>query len=160
VQAFDCGSEVWEREIADWLKAPRGQNGALDDLARGNKVWLYATAAKELVGVGSIGASRLKWPKPKSPELRASIIPMLGVEKAHQRRGFGKAILSDLVAVATESVSERPLLILFVNESNPAYHFYLAHNFIEYGKPYHDPVTGSVNKRMVLDLTTSPPTTS
>ena len=152
VQAFDCGTEPWEREIADWLKAPPGENGAIDDLARGNRVWLYATANKELIGIGSIGETQLRWPDLKSPKCPVSIIPMLGVAKQHQRRGFGKAILSDLIAVASKSVVDRPLLILFVNEQNPAIRLYVAEEFVEYGQPYRDPYTGFLNRRMVLEL--------
>jgi len=57
VQGFDCGDEPWEREVADWLKAPSAEQGAIYDWYRGTEIWLYATEAGELVGVGSLGKS-------------------------------------------------------------------------------------------------------
>jgi hypothetical protein len=50
VAAFECGSEPWEREVADYIRAPRGTGGALDDMANnGTQVWLYETTAGELM---------------------------------------------------------------------------------------------------------------
>jgi GNAT superfamily N-acetyltransferase len=156
VQAFDCGDEEWEREVANWLKAPKGQNGAVDDLARGTKVWLYVTAAGELVGVGSLGMARLRWPKGKSDPIPASVIPNLGIDRAHRGRGYGGTILSDLLAAALAVASERRLLVLYVHEQNPALTFYLKYNFAEYGKPYLNPDNNRHYKRLVLDLAPTP----
>ena len=30
VQGFDCGEEIWQTEISDWIKAPREGNGAIN----------------------------------------------------------------------------------------------------------------------------------
>ncbi len=156
VQAFACGDEEWEREVADWLKAPKGQNGAVDDLERGTKVWLYLTAAGELVGVGSLGVGKLKWPKSKSDPIATSVIPDLAVDNAHHGKGYGGQILSDLLA-ALEVASERRLVVLYVHELNPASGFYLKYNFAEFGKPYLNPDNGRHYKRFVLDLLPNPP---
>jgi ribosomal protein S18 acetylase RimI-like enzyme len=66
---------------------------------------------------------------------------------------YASQILSDLVAEAKRHEDERPILILYVNEQNHrAIRFYERFSFIELQKPYTDPVTGWVNKRMALVL--------
>lgn len=157
VLAFDCGDEEWEREVSDWLKAPKGQNGAVDDLLRGTKVWLYLTAVGELVGVGSLGEGKLKWPKSKSDPIPTSVIPGLGVDKGHRGGKYGGAILSDLLASALDVATKRRLLVLYVHELNPALGVYLKFNFTEYGKPYLNPDNKRPYKRLVLDLLPSGP---
>jgi hypothetical protein len=81
VQAFDCGSEPWEREVSDWIKRPAGEDGAVDALARGTAVWLYVNDAGELVGFGSLDKTEQRWPKAKDPKVPASIIPWVAVER-------------------------------------------------------------------------------
>src|SRR6266851_1077583 len=49
VQAFDCGSEPWQLEISDWIKAPAGKDGAVDAIGVGTEVWLYANDGGEVV---------------------------------------------------------------------------------------------------------------
>ena len=75
VQQFDCGDEPWEREVSDWIKG--GPGGVLDDLQRGCEVWLYANNSGELVGFGSLAASRWNWPSPTDPRVPISLIPNL-----------------------------------------------------------------------------------
>src|SRR5437588_494581 len=66
VKDFECGTQPWEVEVSDWIKAPRGAGGALDDMANlGTRVWLYETEADELVGYGSLGETFWRWPDPK-----------------------------------------------------------------------------------------------
>lgn len=55
VQQVDCGDEVWEREVSDWIKAPPGCEGALNEIQHGNRVWLYDTVEDGVVGFGSLG---------------------------------------------------------------------------------------------------------
>src|SRR4051812_37573910 len=66
VQGFDCDDEPWEREVADWIKAPRGGSGGLDELQQGNQVWLYANEESEIVGFGSLGIALQWWPRSKT----------------------------------------------------------------------------------------------
>src|SRR5262249_22212315 len=81
VQGFDSGSEPWEQEPANWIKAGLGGDGAVDALTQGTKVWLYLTDAGDLVGFGSLGEARQRWPRAKDPQILASSIPMLGVDR-------------------------------------------------------------------------------
>src|SRR5262245_8047965 len=123
VQGFDCGDEPWEREVSDWLKAPSAEQGAIHDWYRGTEIWLYATAAGELVGVGTLGKASTRWPTNKDPKIETSIIPMLGVDRRFQgqppgpREGrYSTQILSDLIVEAQSHKEDRPALILYVNE--------------------------------------------
>jgi len=161
VQGFACGDKPYEREVSDWIKAPRGGRGAIDELEQGNEVWLYLTEEGDLVGFGSFGVALQRWPRPKDPQIPASVIPMLGVDRKFKKQPpgpreqhYSAQILADLVLRARAHVAERPILILYVNEQNiPAINFYLAAGFVELHKPYKDKNTGYVNKRMVLALT-------
>src|SRR5437870_2919878 len=89
VQAFYCGDEPWQREVSDWIKAPRGAGGALDELDRGTRIWLYVSGAGELVGFGSLAPAMQRWPRAKDPQIPASVIPMLGVDARFWGRSPG-----------------------------------------------------------------------
>jgi len=160
VQGFDCGDAPWEREVADWLKVPAGQGGAVDDLRRGCETWLYATDDGELVGVGSLTASRWNWPSAVDPRVPISLIPFVGV----QRRFWGKPegppderysaqILGHLVFEAIQRRDRYPLVGLFVHPENVrAIRFYEKAGFAPFSKTYQDPTTGVVYRSMLLDL--------
>src|SRR5947209_1809151 len=81
VQGFQCGDEAWEREVSDWIKAPRGGGGAIDALEHGAEIWLYVTAEGDVVGFGSLAQATQRWPRFKDPPVTASVIPMLGVDR-------------------------------------------------------------------------------
>jgi ribosomal protein S18 acetylase RimI-like enzyme len=160
VQAFDCGDEPWEREVSDWIKAPRGGGGALDELEHGATVWLYVTDDGELVGFGSLAAAVQRWPRSKDPQVPASVIPMLGVDRkfwgqppgAPEER-FSARLLVDLIAEAQTHRAERPILVLYVSIENArGIKYYERAGFAELHKPYTDKNTGRVYKRMVLVL--------
>ena len=156
--AFDCGSEVWEAEVAEWLKLPKGRGGAVDaSLQEGTSVWLYVTADGLLVGYGCVGHGHLKWPNPnKSPQILSTTIPMLGVATAHRGRGYGKAILSDLLDVARTRAAQRRIVVLSVHEKNPAIRLYSRCNFKPSGKPRLQPPGNDLYQRFVLDLLDAP----
>jgi hypothetical protein len=77
VQDFTCGTAPWEQEVADWIRG--GPGGVFEDMNRGCEVWLYFTDADGLIGFGSLGQTRWKWPDADSPREPINIIPMLGV---------------------------------------------------------------------------------
>src|SRR5437764_15357828 len=81
VSGFHCGDDPWEREVSDWIKAPRGSGGAIDALEHGDQVWLYATAQGDLVGFGSLGEAVQRWPRAKDPPVPVTVIPMLGLDR-------------------------------------------------------------------------------
>ena len=61
--------------------------------------------------------------------------------------------MSDLIAEAKRSESDRPILLLYVNEKNArAIRFYEEFGFRELHKPMLDKSTGFTNKRMALVL--------
>lgn len=154
VAAFECGSEPWELEVAEWLKRPKGGEGAIDAaLAEGTFVLLYWTPVRELAGYGCVGPGTLKWPNPnKSQPILTTAIPMLGVAKAMQRKGYGKQILDDLLAFALTRVAERRIVVLSVHEKNPGAKLYEKRNFKPFGKPRPLPPNGDLYQRYVLDL--------
>src|ERR1700722_20942655 len=76
VKGFDCGSEPFQIELADWLT-----QHALAALSRGTKVWLYANEADEVVGYGSLGHTRWKYPDADSPKTALVIIPAVALQR-------------------------------------------------------------------------------
>jgi ribosomal protein S18 acetylase RimI-like enzyme len=163
VQGFDCGEEPWQREVSDWIKAPLGSGGALDELGQGARVWLYVTQAGELVGFGSLAATMQRWPRSKDPQVPASVIPMLGVDRRFwgqpprpPEERYSAQLLDDLLAEAKRESKERPILILYVHIDNVrGIRFYERAGFVELHKPFTDKKTGRQYKRMVLVLTDS-----
>ena len=92
VQAFDCGDEVYELEVSDWLKGPFGQDSALTTIrhpAKPSKVWLYRLADGTLVGFGAIGESQWRWKGKKDPKIPVTLIIWLAIAKQFQ--GLPKA---------------------------------------------------------------------
>src|SRR5438046_1556169 len=77
VQAFECGSEVWQREVSNWIK---GQ--CLEEMGDdGCRIWLYVSEADGFVGFGSLGTTLWSWPKNSSPRVNIALIPMLGIDR-------------------------------------------------------------------------------
>jgi hypothetical protein len=156
VANFDCGAESYETEVADWIRAPRGKGGALDDIANNKtQVWLYRTAANELVGYGSLGQTAWRWDNPKKgPWIPIYVIPFLGVQTPFKKQPpgpkdqrYSHRILDDLIYKAVTHSDKHRLLGLCVHpENESAIAFYKRFNFAEY----------TLNKqgylRMVLDL--------
>ena len=161
VQAFDCGVEEWEAEIAAWIKALRGQGGAVDDVEiAGNLVWLYATEDGQLVGVSSIGASAASWPRNSSSRLPATCITWLAVDVHHRGKGYGQRILDHLLGEARRRAEQFPLVVLYVHTANTqAARWYEStkNNFVPIGKPVER--NGRPYQRMVLSLAQEPPKT-
>ncbi len=161
VQAFDCGAEPWQREVSDWIKAPRGAGGALDQLLQpGSQVWLYAAEQGSLVGFGSLAIGSQRWPRPKDPPIETSVIPVLGVDQRFwgQPAGppedrYSARILDDLIAEASAHRDARPILVLYVSLDNArGITFYERAGFQELHKSWTDKNTGRVYKRMFLVL--------
>lgn len=119
VQAFDCGDEPFEQEVADWLRGPAepGVESALNSIAdetRQSRVWLYKLGDK-LVGFGALAKTESRWPgENKDPRLPLSIIIWVGIQKGYRgqppgpREGrFAAQILDDLVAEAEADARTR-----------------------------------------------------
>jgi ribosomal protein S18 acetylase RimI-like enzyme len=122
VRSFDCGDAQWARTINEWIT---GGDAVQDMRKRGTKIWLYYDGS-ELVGYGSLGAT--KWPIlfPEEPKKAVLILPNLGVQKVHQGKGYGKYICNHLVEQAQSTYLKRvaegkpiaPLLGLLVHPEN------------------------------------------
>jgi hypothetical protein len=160
VQSFDCGSEPWQREISDWIKAPRGSGGAVDALDKHTQVWLYMDEEGNLVGFGSLGVASQRWPGLKDSPIFVSIIPWMAVDRRFwgkpegpQDQRYSGLIFRDHIAEALQKKDELPLLILFVYIDNAAaIKLYQRAGFRELHKRFTDKKTGWQYVRMVLVL--------
>jgi len=152
VAEFSCGDQPWKIEVAQWIKAPRGQGGALDDLSNpafNIEVWLYESPSNELIGYGALGTSR--WTFPDTNNKRTSrivqIIPFLGVQKTYwgqpaskpKQEQFAYLIMGDLLARASDhwfhdTKKYSPILGLCVHPNNArAIKFYQNWGFSDLG---------------------------
>jgi ribosomal protein S18 acetylase RimI-like enzyme len=125
VADFHCGNDAWSEAIAAWIKGDvQEPASALRSMAeRQTKVWLYFTPdTKELVGYGSLGLTRRRWPGPKDEWMNLAILPAIGIHSRFQGEPkndppkFSRQILEDLIAKARLTPCE--LLILDVHEDN------------------------------------------
>ncbi len=139
VQAFSCGTEAWEVEVAEWIKSRTGENSALEDMRQfGTEVWLYRTPEGSLVGFASLGATTYTWPPRSKKKERVSVIPCIGIQDhfkgepkdAPREERYAYQILDDLIAEAASRTDRYPLLVLSVDEENKrASRFYESRGF-------------------------------
>jgi ribosomal protein S18 acetylase RimI-like enzyme len=99
---FSCGGDTWARHVAEWIQG----SDVLDSMNRGTKVWLFETAESEIVGFGSLGPARWRWPPPDGSPTVVLLIPMLGLDTRFQGQPpdpewrFARQIMSHLVSEA------------------------------------------------------------
>ncbi len=111
----------------------------LDSIAKGTKVWLFENAGGEIVGFGSVGRTRWRWPLPDGSYTSILLIPMLGLRTSFQGQPpdpdwrFARQIMSHLIHAAREMSQETAVaagapinwLVLMVHRENRrAIHFY------------------------------------
>jgi ribosomal protein S18 acetylase RimI-like enzyme len=145
VRDFDCGEEPYQKELAEWLL----QDATLA-LARGTKVWLYANQGNEVVGYGSLGLTRWKYPDADSPKTALVIIPAVAVRRAFWGKPEGAAedryssqILRHLLTEALAWPGSLPALGLFVHPDNhAAIKLYERFGF----RPFHHTYTDSTSQ--------------
>src|SRR5262245_45145566 len=94
VADFNCAAgdtpEFWEDEINQWIRLdPASKDGGLYWMTKGTEVWLYTDEHDEVIGYGSLCAS--KWPDPavvaqvpKLPRVPISLIPAVGIDRRFQ----------------------------------------------------------------------------
>lgn len=99
---FSCGDDTWARHVAEWIRG----SDVLDSMSRGTKVWLFETAEGEIVGFGSLGPTRWRWPPPDGSRTVVLLIPMLGLDIRFQGQPpdpqwrFARQIMSHLASEA------------------------------------------------------------
>ena len=156
VADFNCGSDPWQVEVAQWIKDPSIHDCAVNWMKKGTQVWLYRTEKGELVGYGSLGKAKWNWPPPDGPSETVILIPSFGVRDVYQgepKEGpredrYAYQIMGDLIGRAQATGVQ--LLGLFVDPRNRrAITFYDRIGFTALSN------TGNPYSRMFLELRSS-----
>ena len=75
---FCCGDTIDGRYCTQWICG----SDCLDSINRhGTKVWLYRDSTGGVVGYGSLGKTRWRWPPPDGDYTNLLMIPMLGIDQ-------------------------------------------------------------------------------
>ena len=80
---FDCCGDSdtpWARAADEWLLG----SDVWQSKRRGTRVWLYRLGSGVVVGFGSLGMTRRRWPPPDGGYRNLLIIPMLGIDYRFQ----------------------------------------------------------------------------
>ena len=126
---LNCGDEAWRRAATEWMIGAEMR----DSIEKhGTRVWLYRNDQGVIVGFGSLGTTRRRWPPPDGGFSNLLIIPMLGID--HRFHGqppdpqyrYSNQIISHLRFEAIQLLkshqesdrSTLPLLSLYVHREN------------------------------------------
>ena len=148
VAGFDCGDELWQRDLASWIV--NESHAAMD---RGTKVWLYVDNGGEIVGYGSLGTTNWKYPDADSKRRMVAIIPAVAIQrKFHgqpadvpREARYSSQILRHLIQEAQAWPGQPAALGLFVHPENKgAVKLYERFGFQPFHHQYRDPDTGVV----------------
>ena len=126
---FSCGEESWSRAATEWLIGSEVWQSIKN---RATKVWLYRTGAGLLVGFGSLGVTRRRWPPPNGGYSNLLILPMLGLDYRYHGKPpdrvwrYSNQVISHLRYEALQIYGEYseagksilPLFSLFVHSEN------------------------------------------
>ena len=135
--SFSCGDTVVGRACTEWIRG----SDVLDSMQRGSGVWLYRNSDDEIVGFGSLGPIRWRWPLPDVDYAKLAIIPMLGIDERFQGQPPGKEwrysrqIMNHLIyeAHVFSAMQKKPvewLLLLVHPENKPAIKLYEELDFV------------------------------
>ena len=117
VESFDCGDEYYSA----WIRDPF--QGALFSISKhGNSVWLYVVE-ECVVGYGSLGLNKWRFPPPDGPKQTVGYIPMLAVASAFQGMPLqGDRYSTQIILDLKEEAKRRSYgkLCLMVHEENTA----------------------------------------
>jgi hypothetical protein len=140
---FDCCGDSdapWARAANEWLLG----SDVWQSKARGTRVWLYRLATGVVVGFGSLGMTRRRWPPPDGGYRNLLIIPMLGIDHLFQgeptdAEKYSHQILNHLLYEASQLAereeaagrSRARVLTLYVHGDNrPARRLYEEFGFV------------------------------
>ena len=97
-------------------------------MQRGTTAWLYRNQAEEVVGFGSLGPIRWRWPLPDGSYANLLIIPMLGIDERFHGKPpeeewrYSRQIMNHLVYEARQmsAGAKKPIewLLLLVHSDN------------------------------------------
>ncbi len=74
---FNCGNEPWAKAATEWIIA----SDVWESIRKhGTKVWLFRNVTGVIVGFGSLGITRRKWPPPDGGYCNFLFVPMLGLD--------------------------------------------------------------------------------
>ncbi len=126
---FSCGDESWSRHVSEWIRG----SDVLDSIKRfGTRVWLFETAQGEVVGFGSVGKTKWKWPPPEGERTTILLIPMLGIDTRFQGQPpdrdwrYSRQLMAHLIAEGQrmarewsgEAAQKPTWLVLMVHPDN------------------------------------------
>lgn len=148
------GENVWESYISRWIAGTNPDQGdsAMATLERGGRVWVWVDEDTRMpIGVSSFGDTTVNdWPE-KRRKIQANLLPVIGVDCKFRNRGYGMAMMSDVLAEARQRAALRPALVLYVDEENPARDWYInKFGFQIVGKPYVS--DGRPHTRLVVNV--------
>lgn len=126
---LNCGDDPWSRAATEWML---GSDVWESMQKHGTRVWLYRNDSDIVVGFGSLGITRRKWPPPSGEYSNLLMIPMLGVDYRFHgqppdpRYRYANQIVSHLRFEAIQLLEEHlqagrstlPLLCLYVHRDN------------------------------------------
>jgi GNAT superfamily N-acetyltransferase len=119
---FHYGDEPYQKDLADWMC-----HDAIRSLAIGTKIWLYINPTPDIVGYGSLGVTRWRFPDPDSPKTELVIIPAVALRSCYWGKPAGPAedryssqIMRHLLDEAHPWPGQLPGVGLFVHPNNHA----------------------------------------
>ena len=121
---FSCGDSVVAGTCNEWIKGA----DVLESMSRGTHVWLYRNSKDAIVGFGSVGRCRWRWPLPDGDHTNLVLVPMLGIDERFQGQPpdkewrYSRQIMDHLIYEAREiaSAARKPIewLLLLVHPNN------------------------------------------
>ncbi|SRR5258706_999544 len=163
VSDFDCGSEDYQEEVAEWIRGQRPGTvlDAIHSRRRPARVWLYSTPVDGIVGYGSLGPSNWTSRRGGPRDMPIVVIPNAGLKRQFQRyppdaareERYSTQIMEHLKYEARNFPRQLPLLGLFVHPNNEAARILYARvGFTDYDQTYYDEEKDVTYQGMILKL--------
>ena len=136
---------------------------AAETIARGGKVWLYATENRDIIGYGSLAVSRWNYPESANRRVALVLIPAVAIQKQFwgkpdgpRESRYSSQILDHLLSEAAWLKVDVPVLGLFVHPENKrAIKAYERAGFALFAKTYFDKATGITYLSMIRPIALS-----